>query len=258
MDIGIEANGFVILAIIGVLGAALIAGGIVLYRSGPRARFRAFGSASVAAGTVMWAIVLVSAPASSSTSGEARPEADTQDGPISSAVCAPGFPDCEDTIVVPSGEGETGDELDGEVLPPNDRIGDTSGDVPSIDPQIETEPSIGINEPHPLPNTSDPNGPAPCDPDGSVSITSDGKIDCLAPIQVDPLPPVETPTVEDSVGPVEAPTIEPVEPGDADESGREVPIGMFDQDGDSEPSAGSNTSEDAPVADGVVASSASQ
>ncbi len=53
MDFGIEVNGFVILAIIGIPGAAGIAGGIVLYRRGARASVRAFGAASVAAGTVM-------------------------------------------------------------------------------------------------------------------------------------------------------------------------------------------------------------
>ncbi len=142
MDIGIEVNGFVILATIGVLGAALIAGGIVLYRSGARASFRAFGSASVAAGTVMWALVLISAPASSSTSGEGTPEG----APTISGGCAEEVPDCNDTIVVPNSEGETGDKLDGEVLPPYDRIADgTLGDVPSIDPQIEVEP-----EPNPV------------------------------------------------------------------------------------------------------------
>ncbi len=74
----------------------------------------------------------------------AVPEADKTGGPNSSAVCAPDVPDCNDTIVVPNGG--TGDELDGDVLPPYDSIADgTLGDVPSIDPQIEVEP-----EPNPV------------------------------------------------------------------------------------------------------------
>jgi hypothetical protein len=174
MDFVIEVNGFVILAIICVLGAALIAGGIVLYRGGARASARAFGAASVAAGAVIWAIVLVSTPMSS-TRGEGPPEG----VPDVSGMCAPDAPDCNDTIVVPN----TGDGFDGEVLPPNDRIDNgTSGDVPNVD----------------------------------------------------------------------APTLEP---GDADVYGKEVPIGTFDQDGDSEPSTGSGASEGAPVPDVVPASS---
>ena len=249
MDFGFEVNGFIILAIIGVLGAAGIAGGIALYRWGDRPSVRAFGAASVAAGTVMWALVLVGAPTSSSTSGVGTPEG----APASSAVCAPDSPNCDDTIVVPNDGGATGDELDTEVLSPDVRFDDEAlDDSPSVGPQLEPEPGIAVGEPHPLPYASDPKGPAQCDPDGSVSINSDGKIDCLAPIEVDPLPPVETPSDEDLVRPVAAPTLEP---GDADAYGREVPIGTFDQDGESEPSLESETLEGAPVADGVMASS---
>ena len=189
---------------------------------------------------------------------QTAPEADGPDGPASSAVCAPDFPDCNDTIVVPNGDSETGDELDGDVLPPDDRIGDgTSGDVPSIDPAIEgvSEPGIAVGEPYPAPNTSDPKGPAPCEPGGFASITSDGKTECHAPVQVDSLPPVKTPADEDSVRPLATPTLEP---GDADAYGREVPIGTFDQDGDLGSSTGSETSEAAPVADAVMVSSDSQ
>ena len=161
MDFGIDVDGFVILAIIGVLGAAGIAGGIVLYRRGARASVRAFGAASVAAGTVMWAIVLVSTPISSSTSGDGSPGG----VPAVSGMCAEEVPDCNDTIVVPNGE--TGDELDGDVLPPYDSIADgTLGDVPSIDPQIEVEP-----EPNPV-----------------------GE-----PIQVDPFPDGETESARDAI-----------------------------------------------------------
>lgn len=54
---------FVIIAILGVLGAALIAGGIVLYRSGTSTGIKAFGAAAIAAGVVMWALILFVTPA---------------------------------------------------------------------------------------------------------------------------------------------------------------------------------------------------
>ncbi len=251
MDIGIEVNGFVILAIIGVLGAAGIAGGIVLYRRGARPSVRAFGAASVAAGTVMWAVVLVSTPMSSSTSGDGSPEG----VPTFSGMCAEEVPDCNDTIVVPDDGGETGDEFDGDALPPDDRIDDgTSGDVPSIDPQIEveSEPGVAVGEPPPTPGTSGPKGPAACDTDGYVTITSDGKYQCEDPPETEPLQSVETLADGDSPQPIDTPTLEP---GDVDEYGKEVPIGTFDQDGGSEPSTGSGVAEGAPVAGGVTASS---
>ena len=167
MDIGIEVNGFVILAMMGVLGAALIAGGIVLFRGDTRAGVRAFGSASVAAGTVMWAIVLLSAPASSSTSGEGTPEG----APTISGMCAEDVPDCNDTIVVPNGDSETGGELDTEVLPPNVRFDDEgSDDVPSIDPQIEVEPE---SNPVGEPNQIDPF------PDGEPGDVDEDELDRL-------------------------------------------------------------------------------
>jgi hypothetical protein len=202
MDFNIEVDGFAILAIIGILGVALIAGGIVLYRGGARASVRAFGAASVAAGTVMWAIILVSTPMSSSTRGEWPPEG----VPNVSGMCAQDVPDCEDTIVVPSGEGETGDEVDTEVLPPDVRFDDGAlDDVPSVEPQVEVE--------------------------------------TLTPVQT---------VKEDEGQPVDTPTLEP---GDAEAYGREVPIGTFDQDGDSEPSTGSGNAEGAPAPSGVAASS---
>lgn len=52
----------VIVLILAVLGAALIAGGIVLYRGSPRVSGRAFGAAAVAAGAVMWLIILLTTP----------------------------------------------------------------------------------------------------------------------------------------------------------------------------------------------------
>ena len=50
---------FVIKAILGILGAALIASGFVMYRKGVRTSVRAFGAAGIAAGIVMWAIIIL-------------------------------------------------------------------------------------------------------------------------------------------------------------------------------------------------------
>jgi len=57
--------GAIIWMILSILGAALIAGGIVAYRRSRRTGVRAFGAAAFAAGVVMWAIVLVTIPVSS-------------------------------------------------------------------------------------------------------------------------------------------------------------------------------------------------
>ena len=61
---------FVIMAILGILGAALAAGGIVAYRASARVSVRAFGAASIAAGIVMWAVILLTIPLST-TRGDA-------------------------------------------------------------------------------------------------------------------------------------------------------------------------------------------
>ena len=52
----------VMMLILAILGGALIAGGIVLYRGSPRVSVRAFSAAAVAAGVVMWAIILLITP----------------------------------------------------------------------------------------------------------------------------------------------------------------------------------------------------
>ena len=57
--------GAVIWMILSILGAALIAGGIVMYRRSGRTGARSFGAAAIAAGVVMWAIVVVTIPVSS-------------------------------------------------------------------------------------------------------------------------------------------------------------------------------------------------
>ena len=56
--------GFVIQIILGILGAAFIVGGIVAYRGSARTGVRAFAAAAVAAGVVMWTVVLITIPSS--------------------------------------------------------------------------------------------------------------------------------------------------------------------------------------------------
>ncbi len=57
--------GTVIWIILAILGAALITGGIVAYRGSQRTGVRAFGAAAIAAGVVMWAILVLTIPVSS-------------------------------------------------------------------------------------------------------------------------------------------------------------------------------------------------
>jgi len=56
----------IIIAILGILGAALVVGGIVGYRKNERAGIKTLAAASIAAGAVMWALILFTMPASSS------------------------------------------------------------------------------------------------------------------------------------------------------------------------------------------------
>ena len=65
--------GIVIQVSLGILGAALIVGGIVAYRGSRRTGVRAFAAGAVSAGIVMWALVLVTVPVSR-TSGDWSPE----------------------------------------------------------------------------------------------------------------------------------------------------------------------------------------
>jgi hypothetical protein len=55
---------FVIIAILGILGAALIVGGIVGYRKSVSPGIKTLAAASIAAGVVMWALILLTMPAS--------------------------------------------------------------------------------------------------------------------------------------------------------------------------------------------------
>ena len=57
---------FIILIVLGVLGAAFIVGGIVGYRKSESARAKAISAAAIAAGVVMWAVILLTTPVSSS------------------------------------------------------------------------------------------------------------------------------------------------------------------------------------------------
>jgi hypothetical protein len=55
---------FIIIATLGILGAALIVGGIVGYRKSVRAGVKALAAASISSGVVMWALILLTTPVS--------------------------------------------------------------------------------------------------------------------------------------------------------------------------------------------------
>ncbi len=65
--------GAVVWIILGVLGAALIAGGVIGYRGSGRTGVRALSGSAVAAGLAMWAVVAVTVPVSQSGSGAPEP-----------------------------------------------------------------------------------------------------------------------------------------------------------------------------------------
>ena len=56
-----------------ILGAALIIGGIVAYRGSTRTGVRSFGASAVAAGVVMWAVVLLTVSVSTMGGGSPDP-----------------------------------------------------------------------------------------------------------------------------------------------------------------------------------------
>ena len=62
----------IILALV-IFGAGLIAGGAVSYRGSARVGVRAFGSAAVAVGVVMWAVVLIVTQVSQTGEGPSAP-----------------------------------------------------------------------------------------------------------------------------------------------------------------------------------------
>lgn len=60
---------FRIIATLGIVGAASIAGGIVTLRGSTRVGFRALGAALIAAGAIMWIIVIMAIPVSFTIGG---------------------------------------------------------------------------------------------------------------------------------------------------------------------------------------------
>lgn len=65
--------GFVVMVILGVVGAALVAAGIVTYRGSSHLQARALAAAAIGAGVVMWAIILFSTPLSVTRREEGPP-----------------------------------------------------------------------------------------------------------------------------------------------------------------------------------------
>ena len=65
--------GAVIWIILSVLGAALMAGGIVAYRRSSRTGVRSLAAAAAAAGVVMWVIVIVTIPVSGTQDSSPEP-----------------------------------------------------------------------------------------------------------------------------------------------------------------------------------------
>lgn len=79
MDLSLDLDvGFVFVALLGILGAALLVGGIVAYRGSTAVMARAFSSAGVVAGLAMWLVIasvtVTSTSTSTSTSSGAAPE----------------------------------------------------------------------------------------------------------------------------------------------------------------------------------------
>ena len=65
--------GSIVWLILAVLGAASIVGGVVGYRGSGSTGGRAAGAALAAAGVVMWAVILVTVPVSTSSSDAPSP-----------------------------------------------------------------------------------------------------------------------------------------------------------------------------------------
>ena len=72
MDFAVDLDmGFIFVALLGILGAALIGGGIVAYRGSTAVMVRSFSAASVVAGLAMWFIIAsVTITSSSGTAPE--------------------------------------------------------------------------------------------------------------------------------------------------------------------------------------------
>lgn len=53
---------FIVIAILGIVGAGMIAGGVFLYRNSTNTNPRAVGVTSIAAGAAMWVLILLVTP----------------------------------------------------------------------------------------------------------------------------------------------------------------------------------------------------
>ena len=77
MDSSLIDWGFIFQVTLAVFGAALIAGGIVAYRSSARIGVRSVAAAGIASGVVMLAIVVTTIPAYSTSDGPPDPVVET-------------------------------------------------------------------------------------------------------------------------------------------------------------------------------------
>ena len=71
MEINLQ---FVMAVVFGIAGAALIVGGVVMFRGNENRGQRAAGASMVAAGLMMWAVILFTTPISSTTTQGTSPE----------------------------------------------------------------------------------------------------------------------------------------------------------------------------------------
>ena len=165
-------------------------------------------------------------------SGDMTSVPEGSDTPDSSAVCAPGVTDCVDTDVPTSDDGGPGNEIaDGELHPDVPREEEEIDDGSTSQPPIRSDEDIG---------------PDDCNLVHNLTACSEDALDELDELKVAGIEPDVSGSASG-----ETPT---VEPSDVTEDGRVVPIGTFDQDGDSGTTSGSGEAENAPIADGVAAS----
>ena len=71
MDIDIQ---FALTIAFAIIGAALIVGGVVMFRGNERRGQRAFGAAGITAGLIMWAVILLITPVSSTSTQATSPD----------------------------------------------------------------------------------------------------------------------------------------------------------------------------------------
>jgi hypothetical protein len=70
MEINIQ---FAVTIAFAIVGAALIVGGVVMFRGNERRGQRAFGASAITAGLMMWAVILFITPVSSTSSQGTSP-----------------------------------------------------------------------------------------------------------------------------------------------------------------------------------------